>query len=84
MALFDVARTVLCAGVLGLYCWCLVLALRMLFSRFRGGGELAIPEGAGGRLDRKSSIRLFFILLAIVFISRMLQYLLGHIMAFGF
>lgn len=80
----DVVRVALCGIVLGLYCWCLILALRMLRSRFPRSPGLPAPEDAViGKLDRNESARLFFILLAVVVASRMLQYLLGHIMAFG-
>ena len=81
MAETDVLRVLLCAGVLGMYCYCLITAVRMLYARVTGSrGPAAVPAADA---DRRSDLRLFLVLLAVVVLSRMLQYLIGHVMAYG-
>ncbi len=70
--------------VLGMFVACLVLAVTMLVKEF-SSRDLSLQRANKDKiiLTSKENMRLFFIMLAIVISMHMLQYILGHVMVYG-
>jgi len=83
MGLTEIACAVMSALVLLLYACSLAFALRTLWSRLQTGEQDRISLRETGEPDTRESARLFLILLAVVVLSRVLQYLIGHMMVYG-
>lgn len=83
MGLTEIVCAVMSALVLLLYACCLAFALRTLWSRLQTGEQDRSRLRETGEPDTRARARLFLILLAVVVLSRVLQYLIGHVMVYG-